>query len=164
MPRRLLVADSGPLIALARLELLHLPASLFDDVLVTDTVWNEVAAAPVRAEHAALLAARQQGWLTRSADPVDVPPALSGAALDDGERSALALALSIGCDVLIDKRRGRRAAHQAGLQVLGTLGVLLRARQLGLIGPLRPLTEQLVASGYHIAAELMAQTLAALQE
>ena len=40
-----------------------------------------------------------------------------------------------------------------------------RLRQTaGPIGPLRPLTEQLVASGYHIAAELVAQTLAALQE
>jgi uncharacterized protein len=164
MPRRLLVADSGPLIALARLELLHLPGALFDQVLVTDTVWNEVTAAPVRAEHGALHAALLQGWLAQAREPADQPPALAGIPLDAGERSVLAVALAAGCDVLIDERRGRRVAHAAGLQVLGTLGMLLRARQLGLIGPARPLVEQLVASGYHLAPVLVARTLDALGE
>lgn len=164
MPQRLLVADSGPLIALARLDLLRLPAALFDEVLVTDTVWHEVTAAPARAEHAALHAALQQGRLQLARDPTDVPAALAGVVLDEGERTALALALAAGCDVLIDERRGRRVAHEAGLQVLGTLGVLLRARQLGLIGPVRPLAERLVGSGYHLAPALVAQALAALGE
>ena len=38
----LLVTDSGPLIALARLHLLGLPARIFQEVLVTATVWGEV--------------------------------------------------------------------------------------------------------------------------
>jgi hypothetical protein len=42
MPAPLLVADSGPLIAVARLDLLHLPSALSAGTLVTATVWNEV--------------------------------------------------------------------------------------------------------------------------
>ena len=40
MSAPLLVADSGPLIALARLDLLVIPARLFSVLLVTATVWN----------------------------------------------------------------------------------------------------------------------------
>jgi hypothetical protein len=63
MSQRLLVADSGPLIALGRLELPRLPIQMFVDVLVTQSVWDEVAGGQARAEHGALDSARQAGWL-----------------------------------------------------------------------------------------------------
>lgn len=46
MPAPLLVADSGPLIALARLDLLAVPGQLFGELLVTATVWREVTREP----------------------------------------------------------------------------------------------------------------------
>lgn len=46
MPAPLLIADSGPLIALARLDLLHLPALYFAQVFVTASVWEEVTRKP----------------------------------------------------------------------------------------------------------------------
>jgi predicted nucleic acid-binding protein len=46
MSAPLLVADSGPLIALARLDLLELPSRLFSEALVTATVWDEVSREP----------------------------------------------------------------------------------------------------------------------
>jgi predicted nucleic acid-binding protein len=167
MSQRLLVADSGPLIALGRLGLLQLPIRLFSDVLVTQSVWDEVASGQARAEHGALVDARQAGWLTVVADPAVVAAAFeSSPLLDKGERMALTLSMSLpaGCDVLIDERRGRAAAAQAGLSVLGTLGLLVRAKQLGLIGPVRPLTDELLASGYHLGRYLVAETLASLGE
>jgi predicted nucleic acid-binding protein len=95
-----------------------------------------------------------------------VPAFLTSPLLDEGERAALALSISLApdCDVLIDERRGRLAAEAAGLQVLGTLGLLVRARQLGWVGPLRPLAELLLSSGYHLARPLVEETLAALGE
>ncbi len=57
MSAHLLVADSGPLIALARLDLLALPSQLFSEVLVTDTVWQEVIREPRPLEHLRLQAA-----------------------------------------------------------------------------------------------------------
>lgn len=167
MSQRLLVADSGPLLALGRLELLRLPIQLFVDVLVTQSVWDEVAGDQARAEHGALESARQAGWLTVVPDPRSVAAAFAATRLlDHGERMALTLSLSLtpGCDVLIDERRGRAAAAQAGLGVLGTLGLLVRARQLHLIGPVRPLAEKLLASGYYLGRSLVAETLASLGE
>ncbi len=166
MSQRLLVADSGPLIALARLDLLALPRKIFAQVLVTSTVWSEVVGGRPRVEHAALHEAQRQGWLELVADPATVPAMFASPLLDDGERTALALSMSLmpDCDVLIDERRGRMLAQAAGLQVLGTLGLLARARQLVLIGPLRPLAESLLSSGYHLARPLVEETLAALGE
>ena len=46
MSAALLIADSGPLIALARLQRLSLPSELFGKVWVTETVWNEVTRQP----------------------------------------------------------------------------------------------------------------------
>lgn len=55
-------------------------------------------------------------------------------ALDDGEAAAISLAISISADmVLIDEREGFRVAQVSGLRVTGTLGVLLRAAQRGLV-------------------------------
>lgn len=166
MSQRLLVADSGPLIALARLGLLALPARMFAEVLVTSTVWSEVTGGRVRAEHAALQAAQRQAWLAVVADPSTVPSQFAGAWLDDGERTALSLSLSLApdCDVLLDERRGRIAAESAGLNVLGTLGLLVRARQLVLVGPVRPLVQQLLAGGYHLGRSLVDESLASLGE
>lgn len=164
MSLRLLVADSGPLIALARLGLLALPRQLFAEVLVTATVWDEVTGAPERSEHADLLVARQQGWLAVVEDPSVVPAVFNDPRLDDGERSALALSLARDCDVLIDERRGRLVAEAAGLNVVGTLGLLVRARQLGLVGPVRPLAERLLHSGYHLSQALVDRALVALGE
>lgn len=166
MSRRLLVADSGPLIALGRLGLLGTPAQMFSEVLVTRTVWGEVVGGRARAEHDALHDARRRAWLIVVDDPEAIPPPFTGALLDEGERTALALSLASGpdCDVLIDERRGRAAAEQAGLHVLGTLGLLVRARQLGLIGPVRPLADRLLSSGYHLGRTLVDESLASLGE
>lgn len=166
MSQRLLVADSGPLIALGRLGLLNLPVRMFVEVLVSSTVWNEVAGGRARHEHSQLDSARRQGWLTVVDDPAGISPEFASPLLDAGERTALSLALTSAsdCDVLIDERRGRLAAERAGLNVLGTLGLLVRARQLGLVGPVRPLAEQLLASGYHLGRPLVDETLASLGE
>jgi uncharacterized protein len=48
------------------------------------------------------------------------------AALDNGERSAIALALSLEADlILIDDRQGASVAQHKGFEVTGTLGGLL---------------------------------------
>ena len=97
-------------------------------------------------------------------DPSLVPAAFNDPRLDDGERSALALSLARDCDVLIDERRGRLAAEAAGLNVVGTLGLLVRARQLGLVGPVRPLAERLLNGGYPLSQSLVDRALMSLGE
>lgn len=164
MSAPLLVADSGPLIALVRLNLLALPARLFPQVLVSATVWAEVTNAPRPGEGAALVSARAAGHLNVVADSSVAVAALEHSRLDVGELSALTLAVDLQAAVLIDERQGRATAATLGLRVVGTLGLLLRASERGWIGPVRPMTDALTASGYFLSKALVNGVLSELGE
>jgi predicted nucleic acid-binding protein len=77
--------------------------------------------------------------------PMAIPEKLrSHESLDDGEREALALALEIRADaILIDEENGREVATELGLRRIGILGILLRAREQGLIPTLKPILNTL---------------------
>lgn len=65
--------------------------------------------------------------------------------LGDGEREAIALAIEVGAAaIIIDERAGRRVAEKAGLTVIGTLGVVLQAKQAGVIASIRPELDKLL--------------------
>ncbi len=119
---------------------------------------------PRAAEQTALAAALAAGQLRVEPDPVPGTPKLAQTRLDDGERSAIALALQRRAVVLVDERCGRAAALEAGLQVIGSLGLLVRARQCGLVPHVRPLAQALLDNGYYVARPLVERTLAVVGE
>ena len=139
---RWVVSDAGPLIALGRLDLLHVLGLLFTQVQVPEVVIAECLARPGNPDTARIQAALDSGLLQSCAPP---PVLLAG--LEAGESAAITRALQIGAALLMDERAGRAHAEQLGLAVTGTLGVLVRARRRGLIGPLGPLVTRLRASG-----------------
>ncbi len=49
-----------------------------------------------------------------------------------GETEVIALGLELSCPVVLDDRLARLRARRAGLEITGTLGVLLRLHRLGL--------------------------------
>jgi predicted nucleic acid-binding protein len=52
--------------------------------------------------------------------------------LDRGEAEAIALALELGAErILMDEKRGRRAAQAHGLKIAGTLAVIVDGAQQG---------------------------------
>jgi predicted nucleic acid-binding protein len=71
-------------------------------------------------------------WLEVSVVSASEDPSLGG--LDVGEKSAIALGLSLSADlVLIDDRRGAAVARGKGFEVTGTLGILDLAARRGMI-------------------------------
>jgi len=164
MSAAFLVAHSGPLIALARLDLLGLPGRYFESVLVTSEVWEEVTRKPEVVEAPRLASAVDAKLIRVTATPENVPESLLRTTIDTGERTAIALALQLNASLLIDDRRARLVAIEVGRPVLGTLGLLLRAREDDVIPTLRPLLERLHAIGYYPPGDLVSRIPTSLEE
>ena len=73
-----------------------------------------------------------------------------------GEQQAIALAVSAKSTLLLmDDRAGRQVAAQLGIAVTGVVGVLIRAKQDGLISFVRPLLEEIRRNGYWLSDALV---------
>ena len=89
----------------------------------------------------------------------------SASNLDPGEAAVVQLALEQSIrTVCLDDAKGRRFASQRGLQVTGSLGLLGRVKQLGMINEVRPFVDRLTEIGTWYDPKLLARFLAALGE
>ena len=157
------VADASPLIFLSRLGLLHLLSDLYGIVLVPRAAHSEVTADE---EASGALAVRDADWI-QVADPTENQPLQQAAQeeLDAGEAAAIRLALERDADLLlIDERQGRRVARRLGLEIKGTLGILVASRREGLLEELRPILEKLIEVGAWVTEDLVRATLEAVGE
>lgn len=86
--------------------------------------------------------------------------------LDKGEAEAIALALELRADqVLIDERRGRRIAARLNLRYTGILGILVEAKNRGLISEVKPLLDALINQAvFWVAAPLYSSVLQIVDE
>lgn len=156
---RVVVSDTGPLICLGRLDLLHLLPALFSEVQVPEQVLLECASRPQSAGAAHIAAALDKGWLT----PCGPQPMPDGP-LGRGERAAIARALAIGAGLLTDDQEARAYAESLQLVVVGTLGVLIRGKRGGMVPAVAPLIERLRASGQRFGHAVVLQALSAAGE
>lgn len=160
--RKIVIADAGPLIAFARLHQLGLLAQVFERVMVTDEVFNECTARSDFPETQVIHEAAKNQLLQRCATPAShFELALH---VDAGEASAIAVAIELGCGVLMDDKAGRRMAKNFGVATIGTVSVLVLAKHKQLIPAVKPLLDQLTQSGYFLGDDLIAHTLLAAGE
>lgn len=152
------VADAGPLIALAKLELLDLPRRTFGQILVPKTVLDECREQVYSRDAVLIGAAVNSGFFEVRAD-VPWPVELHEPRLDAGEIAALAMALQSHAGLLIDEARGRREAAKLGIKVVGVCGLLLFAKREGWIAGVTPLLDHLRISGYYISPALRERVL-----
>jgi len=154
------VADAGPLIGLARVGLLDLLRLLYGTVLIPIQVLDELQISEDRPGSLALRAAVQAGWLQSVLVASSEELEALGLALGAGEASAILLAGQSPCRfLLLDERRGRAVAKRRDLRVVGTGGVLLTAKQQGLLDRVSVALDRLAGSGYRLAPELRNQIL-----
>jgi hypothetical protein len=155
----IVVADAGPLIAFGRLDKLSLLGAIFQRVIVPQAVYAETQSRSDLPDALAIRAAVQSGSLSVVAsapERADLPVEIE---LGDGEAAAMALAAKFGYGVLIDDSQGRAVAATLKLKVIGSVGVLVLARERGLIPALAPLLEALRASGYYLSQPLIQAAL-----
>jgi predicted nucleic acid-binding protein len=150
------VVNSTPLIALAVIDQVDLLNSLFDEVLIPETVYEEVV---LKGENRpGVSEIRNANWLIVKApqNQPSLPAELLG--LDPGERDVILLGQDVAADwLLIDEKLARRVAGVMGFQVKGTLGVLVIAYRTGLISRAEVLdaTKTLAMSSVRLSQKLL---------
>ena len=159
---RLVVVNTTPIIALSLIGELDLLRRLYGQVLVPSAVEAEVLAGGRDGIGSSEL--MEASWL-RVASLQDARRADLLADLDRGEAEVIALAQELNADlVVIDERLARLHAKRLGLTLTGTLGVLLKAKQLGHVQAVAPLIDRLRQGGIHLSDVVVAEVLALADE
>jgi predicted nucleic acid-binding protein len=154
VPQPATVSDTGPLIALAKVDLLPLLKSLFGTVQIAPAVYRELLAG--KGDDVARLQLTFGDYI----QIVAVPPAREAAAsardLGAGEQEAIALALYARALLLVDDHAARVAASAVGVPVTGTVGVVIRAKETGILPAVSPVLARMRANGYWLSDGLLA--------
>lgn len=158
-PERLVVSNTTPLINLIGVGLLDLLPHIYGTITIAAAVRDEYTAG-MRSGDPQL---DHLPWLHVVAS-VPTEPALPHN-LDRGEAATIRLALAMQASaVLLDEQLARRVATAHGLPIVGTLGVLLVARQTNRIPAIRPVIDQMIGQGRRISPSLRATIVRAAGE
>ena len=154
-----IVINTGPLIALARMDALDVAGQLPYQFICPSQVRGELdEGASLGYETIA------PAWLTVISVSASVS-SLSVAALDEAEAAVIQLALEEGLKLVsIDEVKGRRIAAALGLRVVGSLGLVARAKTLGIIPAIRPLIEKAMRDGIYYRDDLVELVLSSVGE
>ena len=147
------VADASPLIALARIGRLEILHHVLRTLYLPDAMWREVVEAGMnRAGADAVLHA---DWIARRPVADATLVSVLRRDLGAGEAEAIVLARETGAVLLMDDRMGRAAARHLGLRVTGVVGVLIEARERGVLADAESVIEALdQTAGFWLSDEL----------
>lgn len=133
----IVIINSGPLMALAKLGLVELPSRLYGQVSLATAVFTEVVVQGRERGYSdaflVQLAIKQGKLSVVKVNESDLPSDIQDLPLDAGEKQTLYLAQRDKADlVLFDDEKVREEAKRRGLSIRGTLGVIIQAYRTGL--------------------------------
>lgn len=149
----LIVADASPLIVLARVGQLNTLALVAGKVIVPDLVAAECLQDLRRPGAQQIDRAFSLGLLSRQ-PKFPVTDAVTAPGLDAGESAAIGLAIALNAPLLIDERIGRHVAQLHAVKVIGSLGILLLAKERGIIDAIAPIIAALKEEEFFISSAL----------
>lgn len=143
-----IVSDTSCFILLEKIDEFDLLQKLYTTVITT----KEIAA-----EFGSIL----PEWIIIK-QPVDTEYQLFLETLvDKGEASAIALAAEIkDCLLIVDDLEGRKLTQQLGLNITGTIGIIVDAKDAGIITSVKPILEKIKQTNFRIPSNLEAIILA----
>lgn len=159
---REVVTNTSPVLYLHRVGRLDLLAALYGRVIVPSAVLEELREGLERGHDVPAL--DHEPWVV-VARPIGNDLLRMVTALGPGERAAIALAAErAGSLLLLDDRLARRHAALLGIDLAGTLAVLLRAKEQGHLAAVRPVLDQLESAGFRLGERTRRLVLARATE
>jgi predicted nucleic acid-binding protein len=138
-----ILSDTSCLIILSRIQQLDLLQKLFGNVIITKQVADEYKdTLPAWIDVVELENTKVFDFLSHQ--------------IDIGESSSIAKALEYDDALLIiDEAKGRKISKNFNINIIGTIGVIIKAKKQGIIPQARPIIEQLIFSGFRISDEFL---------
>lgn len=150
------VINASPLILLGKIRRLDLLEILAPALTVPDSVIREIDAGADYDSGASEVLT----WARSHAVPdIALPISVANWDLGAGESQVIAHCLSAPSVAVLDDGEARACAQSNSLPLIGTLGVIVRARKQGLIPAARPLVEQIAAAGSFLSPSLIDSAL-----
>jgi predicted nucleic acid-binding protein len=141
------IADSSCFIILSNIGELTLLSKVFGQVVTTIEVSEEFGE-PL------------PDWVEIKASSDKYRKQILEMQVDKGEASAIALALEIdGCTLIVDDYKARKIAVSLGIEITGTLGVIIKAKLNGTIPSIKPYLEKIKRTDFRMSEELLLQAL-----
>jgi len=141
----LIVADSTCLIGLERIDKIDLLPQMYSQVIIPPQVQKEFGLS--------------FAWLiVKNPQNIGMVNSLK-LMVDDGESEAIALAYELGYRLVVDDKQARNIAKRLDIEIIGTVGILVKAKQLGLIDQLLTILEALENKGFYLSQSLKTEAL-----
>ncbi len=139
--RKVVISDASCFILLQKIDALEILGQTYGTVTTTPDVRSEVKfQLPEWVEVRSPVSSELVVKLVRS--------------IDLGEATAIALASEIvGSIVILDDLKARKVAKELGLEVTGTVGVILKAKNCGIIDKVKPLLAAIHQTNFRLSAE-----------
>ena len=147
----IIVSNTTPLIAFSSLQKFDLLNKLFGKLYIAEAVYHEATIANKEKDNLACEIA-QADWIqtVKVKDRLAVDVLLDE--LDLGEAETIVLAKEINADwVLMDEKKGRRKLTQLGLAKIGTVGLLVKAKEIGLLAEIKPEIKALTETSFNLS-------------
>lgn len=157
-----IVVNSSPLIALGCIDKIGLLKVLFNEVYIPREVYRETV---IQGKNDLVESSiRKYGIIIKEINS-EISVNLLTEILDKGESEVIVLANELKIEnVLIDELKGRRIAEKQKLTVIGSLGVLLMAKQKKLIQGITSSIETMQENNIRISEKLKRAILAEAKE
>lgn len=160
----IIVSDTSPVSNLILIQRLDVLQKLFSEIIVPSAVDAEIHA--LKQFDVDLSEYENAEWIKIS-HPINLQKVQTlQIKLDAGEAQAIVLALETNCDLLLmDERIGTNVARAEGLQTVGLIGVLIKAKQENLIPKVSEVLYELkTLAGFWLGAKLENKILKELGE
>lgn len=161
----IVISDATPIISLIKIESLDVLETMYKRVIIPKAVYDELI---INIDYKSEIDFIEEcTFLETKIVEAELSVSLlqRQLKLDLGESEAIVLANNIDADlIIIDERKARRIAKDTGLNVTGTLGVLVQAKQKGIIKELKPLLDKLIDHEIRISKKLYEEILKLAEE
>lgn len=151
-----IVSNTGPLIGLAKINRLSILKDLAGGISIPPMVHRELLAKT--GDEATLIDEALSSFIhVHSVPPLDPAVKTIIADLDAGEGHAIGLASTFSGNVLLllDDRAGRSAAERLNIPTTGLIGILLLAKEKGIIRSVSELISELREQGYWLSDHIV---------